>query len=437
MNLNELELFVEEEESVNPFSEDEGGIDGLLNANITCYTNGLQVESIISSLNTDYYLIPKFQRKFVWNKTQVSYLALSIIKSIPIPPLYLYVDRKKQVLLDGQQRATAIFLYFNDLFYASSDPRYRKKINFGAVSELNNRINELKISQSEIADQLLNETLSRQKRKELKDQLNLSKKQTKELEKKLKNEYGLVKSSFSIKDETGDEKEISFSKFDKDSQNFLLRKRMDITIVECRNERPQRTYANIFKLLNSGGKLLGAQEIRNGIYWETKLYEDLYTFNESNAVWRKIYGKLSMYSKDMEILLKILSLNFYSVVVNNEIKINYNGTFSWSNIMEGYSNLCMDFSEEEVKQEIGFLEKFFSKIQIDEESKKCKKVAVVEAVFVASCKLNLLCESWHIEFDWIRSLEGTDEFINVLSSKGNVENRLTKAYRLVKEKYNV
>ena len=187
MNLNELELFVEEEESVNPFSEDEGGIDGLLNANITCYTNGLQVESIISSLNTDYYLIPKFQRKFVWNKTQVSYLALSIIKSIPIPPLYLYVDRKKQVLLDGQQRATAIFLYFNDLFYASSDPRYRKKINFGAVSELNNRINELKISQSEIADQLLNETLSRQKRKELKDQLNLSKKQTKELEKKLKN----------------------------------------------------------------------------------------------------------------------------------------------------------------------------------------------------------------------------------------------------------
>ena len=102
MNLNELELFVEEEESVNPFSEDEGGIDGLLNANITCYTNGLQVESIISSLNTDYYLIPKFQRKFVWNKTQVSYLALSIIKSIPIPPLYLYVDRKKQVLLDGE-----------------------------------------------------------------------------------------------------------------------------------------------------------------------------------------------------------------------------------------------------------------------------------------------------------------------------------------------
>ena len=71
------------------------------------------------------------------------------------------------------------------------------------------------------------------------------------------------------------------------------------------------------------------------------------------------------------------------------------------------------------------------------DSKKCKKLAVVEAVFVASCKLNLLCESWHIEFDWIRSLEGTDEFINVLSSKGNVENRLTKAYRLVKEKYNV
>lgn len=91
-------------------------INHILKAKITNYTNGLQVESVIGSLKSEYYVIPKFQRRFVWKKSQVSNLALSIIKEVPIPPLYLYLnDKKKEVVLDGQQRVTAMFLYFNNL----------------------------------------------------------------------------------------------------------------------------------------------------------------------------------------------------------------------------------------------------------------------------------------------------------------------------------
>ena len=39
------------------------------NAQISSYVNGLQVESVFGSLKSGYYVIPKFQRRFVWKKS--------------------------------------------------------------------------------------------------------------------------------------------------------------------------------------------------------------------------------------------------------------------------------------------------------------------------------------------------------------------------------
>lgn len=86
----------------------------VLDTQIFTSHSGLQLESIVNSLKTDYFQVPGFQRQFVWTKNQVAALAFSILKGIPIPPLYLYVDSntKKHIILDGQQRVTAIFLYY-------------------------------------------------------------------------------------------------------------------------------------------------------------------------------------------------------------------------------------------------------------------------------------------------------------------------------------
>ena len=141
---------------------------------------------------------------------------------------------------------------------------------------------------------------------------------------------------------------------------------------------------NIFKLLNSGGKALGEQEIRNGIYWETNLYKNLYKINAENKVWRKIYGNLSIYSKDMEILLKAMALAHFVKLEENEVGelkpiINYPG-FSWIKIMEDYSVLSLSDS---LTEEIERMEKYLNCITGYENStKKCRK-AVFEAVFVA------------------------------------------------------
>lgn len=212
-----------------------------------------------------------------------------------------------------------------------------------------------------------------------------------------------------------------------------MRKRIELTIVECNGPNASKVYADIFKLLNTGGKLLSAQEIRNGVYWELLLYEELFIVNK-NKKWRAIYGKESAVSKDIEILLKVLSLNYYTTIEDDSIKIEYVGTFNWSNIMEDYSIISARWNDEEIHKQISLLTTFLDKIK-DINEQRCNK-AVFEATFVAYTKLNC---SDAIEYEWLCGLEQAEEFQkgNVLSNKQSVESRLTKALCLIKEKYGV
>ena len=65
-------------------------------------------------------LSPKFQRNSVWNVQAKSYLIDTILRGLPIPPIFLkeYIDRttKKTIreVIDGQQRLTAILNFYNN-----------------------------------------------------------------------------------------------------------------------------------------------------------------------------------------------------------------------------------------------------------------------------------------------------------------------------------
>lgn len=238
--------------------------------------------------------------------------------------------------------------------------------------------------------------------------------------------------------------DITFSNFDSNEQRVLWKKRVEITLVKCSSVHPKRVYADIFKLLNSAGKLLGSQEIRNGIYYDSALYKDLFVLNQ-NPTWRSIYGNESQYYKDVEILLKMLALNHYTtqdLYFDEDLKENKEGilvafhrTFSWSNIMEEYSELYISSEENpDEKSAVAQLKHFFDCIINVKSNRKCNK-AVFEAVFVAFCKLNI---KEPIDYDWICDLEKEIEFQKgqVLSNKSSVQRRLTKAFEKVKEKYN-
>lgn len=123
--------------SVNDFIEEDAKdiqVEDLLNTKISYKSKAMDIETILNSLKRGDYVLPKYQRKFVWEKSDVSNLILSLIKGIPIPPLYLYYNNKdgKYVILDGQQRITSLFMYYKNIFYKGNAQRNR--LNFEDIS---------------------------------------------------------------------------------------------------------------------------------------------------------------------------------------------------------------------------------------------------------------------------------------------------------------
>lgn len=416
------------------FEEDakEIQVENLLNTKITYKSKAMDIETVLNNLKRGDYVLPKYQRKFVWDKLDVSNLILSLIKNIPVPPMYLYYNNTdgKYVILDGQQRITSLFMYYKNIFYKSGSQRVR--LDFREISDSIDYI-----------DQLNNKKLTEeedQKRKEAYQHL-----QTK---------YNIVKSNFEIND-----RDITFENFGEEAKRVLRRKDLDIVFVQCEDKNPNKVYTEIFKLLNSAGKELSTQEIRNGVYSDNLLYEELDTFNDNCEKWRNIYGN-SLVAKDFEYLLRFLALDHFSIYSNGEIKINFEKNYSLSNIIDSYSDLFnrkyylkddeehrrnVDNenlqTEKKARHEIKKLEKFFGKIDL------CKgddipggKILILEAVYIVFSKLNLMNEPYKIDFmEKIASLDLQKDFEigSSTSNKGNVEKRLNKALKIVKDWYSL
>jgi hypothetical protein len=67
-------------------------------------------------------LSPKFQRNSVWNTQAKSYLIDTILRGLPIPPIFMkeYIDRESKrtirEVIDGQQRLTAIINFYDNMY---------------------------------------------------------------------------------------------------------------------------------------------------------------------------------------------------------------------------------------------------------------------------------------------------------------------------------
>ena len=266
------------------------------------------------------------------------------------------------------------------------------------------------------------------------------KEERKELYATLKEKYELVDTKYEVSGKHGQKRDITFAKLQDREKRFVKRKPLQFAVVQCSNgEETQKFYTMVFKMLNSGGKNLGPQEIRNGLYWKTQLYKGLFEINESNILWRNIYGNISLYSKDVELLLKMLSLNYFTVINDEQkININFDRTFNWANIMDDYSKESKKWTVQKVDKELLSIDSFLKAIDLDVDAKKCKK-AVLEAVFVAINKLNLSLDNSHkIKMSWLVELSENEEIFGdgkVLSNKNSVETRLTKTLPLVRAEY--
>lgn len=413
-------------------------INDLLNTKISYKSKVMDIESILNALKRGDYKLPKYQRKYVWEKQQAANLILSLIKNIPIPPLYLYYDKDgKYVVLDGQQRITTLFMYYNNVFYTNSKVE-RIRLDF---SDISRRLEDIEYLNERI--ERYQDTMSKSEIKQMENRIKL-------LYKEIKNKYNISPSKFNLNLDKY-EKDITFSNFDEKAKRILRRKDLEVVFVECNGENSDKAYSDIFKLLNSSGKELSSQEIRNGVYYNNVLYDYIYEFNKRNTTWRKIYGLESSICKDMEYLLRFLALDYYSSydLKSDDFDIKFDGTFSYSNIIDSYSQKFSRYSNsddenkviiEEVENDINKLANFFNIfVDIDENTKvQGKNLLVIEAMFLAFSKLGLLDKKIQISyFEWVDKIRNDKEVqeysIQSTSSKGNVKDRIKSVIKLVKE----
>lgn len=99
------------------------GVIGMLNRKSP---KVIQINDIIEWYNKgEIVLSPKYQRNSVWNESAKSYLIDSIIRGLPIPPIFIRqridVNTRKtfREIIDGQQRLRAITEFANDKFKIS------------------------------------------------------------------------------------------------------------------------------------------------------------------------------------------------------------------------------------------------------------------------------------------------------------------------------
>lgn len=84
--------------------------------------------------------VPKFQREYVWNRTQASRLIESLIIQCPIPVIYLNQERDETLaVIDGNQRLTSISLYINNEFELQGLTTY-PELNGVIFADLDSRI---------------------------------------------------------------------------------------------------------------------------------------------------------------------------------------------------------------------------------------------------------------------------------------------------------
>ena len=85
---------------------------------IAHYPADYPLSAYLDRWNSGQLVIPKFQRSFVWGQVQASRLIESFLLGLPVPPVFLYKERRtnRLLVLDGQQRIFSVIRFFKNEF---------------------------------------------------------------------------------------------------------------------------------------------------------------------------------------------------------------------------------------------------------------------------------------------------------------------------------
>ncbi len=100
--------------------EDEATLEdaGTRHFSITSYGADYTVDSLVKRMKGGAFIIPEFQRKFVWSQRHASKFLESLLMGLPVPGIFLYkqAETNKHLVIDGQQRLTSLRAFYEGLF---------------------------------------------------------------------------------------------------------------------------------------------------------------------------------------------------------------------------------------------------------------------------------------------------------------------------------
>lgn len=114
-------------------TETEEATETFLSSNINTNIADPDFFTLVRRINNGTInLQPDFQRGYVWDNHKASKLIESILLGIPLPTIYLAEEANgKEVVIDGQQRLTAVKLFMENEF---------KLIGIQSFPELNKKL---------------------------------------------------------------------------------------------------------------------------------------------------------------------------------------------------------------------------------------------------------------------------------------------------------
>lgn len=309
------------------------------------YKSDVAFKTLVEGVNDNLYFIPKYQRKFRWKKEQVQELARSLVMGYPIPPIYAYRNTDGQLeILDGQQRVMSLFFYYIGKFI---DTQKFSAVDYRKMDVVNMKYEEA-----------------------------------------LEKSFDLIEMVTYLENDAETEKQtdISYGALPVD-----LKRKVDyttITVIELRWDTMENRITDIQKIfenLNSRGTILSAQEVRNGVY-NCLFYDMLRTVNIENSDWKKVRGRESDKEEDMEMILRLCTVEKNVEYKNGEFIINdYHSNYSdW---MDEFSESSLKMNETEIEHYRLVLEDFFARFQLSKVLGLQK--ALIESLFVVIEKTSL------------------------------------------------
>ncbi len=359
-------------------------------ANVQQYKTDVGFKTLVDGVADNLYIIPNFQRVYKWTEDQVEDLAVSLIKGMPIPPIYAYRNKNNQLeILDGQQRVLSMFFYYIGKYTRKKKDNYINLRNFNKVDK-------------PFLEQLEEEY---------------------ELENKI---FNMTYYYFEDDEEKEDTMEITYSKLD-----AKIRRKLDytpITVIEINidDERVRERYLHkIFANLNSGGTKLTAQEIRNGIY-SCKFYDMLYQFNDKNDKWKSLIGNNDNISRNIEYLLRLCAFKYFIKLDKDEFKIEY--FINNNKILNDFSQVALNFSDYVIEEYKKSLKTFFNYFD-RKMPKKLIQITLLECLFTVYDKKDIQLDiTQEILTNILQSKEYKKTIKQGNASKTAIETKLKVVY---------